>query len=179
MEFTSEYEKCFGEPHDYESPDIDLIGKLQDARHALQESQSEVDQLKELINLLYSEARVENVAVSEITSQMKHQLFRNIPLPRNADNLPLNEMAGYALYYMKFLGYATRKAAEEYHTAKDHLDVMHTSVKKNTEKVEVKRTGVFKVPELDGRKEMKRSDKTTTPITPPATPPENKRKEKK
>lgn len=174
MDFTNDFEECFQGAHDYISPDVDLTKKLQDTRHALQESQSEVDQLKAIIEQLYSESRVENVATSKITSQMKHQLFQNIPLPRNADNLPLNEQAGFAMYYMKFLGFAARKAAEEYHTAKDHLEGIHNSVKKNTVELTVARTGGLKVPELDGKKEMKRSAKTASPETPPATPPELK-----
>lgn len=193
MDFTNDFESCFQNSHDYTGPAIDLGKKLQDTRHALQESQSEVEQLKEMIEKLYSESRIENVSVTEIVGQMKHQLFRNIPLPRNADNLPFNERVGYALYYLKFLGYATRKAAEEYHNAKDHLELMQNAVKANTVGITVVRTSALKIPELDGHKELKKIEKPAsisidvkskdsklvkTPISPPATPPEN-RKEKK
>lgn len=158
MDFSKDFAECFGKTHDYESPDISLGKKLQDTRHALQESQSEVTQLKVIIGQLYSEARVENVATSEVVIQMKHQLFKNIPLPRNADSLPLNEQAGFALYYMKFLGFAARKAAEEFHTAKEHLEGIHKSISSNTIEVVVDRTGEIRVPELDGKKELKRSE---------------------
>lgn len=179
MDFTSDFENCFSNSHDYDGPDIALNKKLQETRHALQETQSEVDQLKELIVLAYSESRVENFAVSEVTSQMKHQLFRNVSLPRNADNLPLNEMMGYVIYYMKFLGFATRKAAEEFHNVKDHLNMIHSSIKKNTvEEVVVPRTSTIKVPELNG-KEMKRINTAKSPPTPPVTPPEHERKDEK
>lgn len=177
MDFSKDFENCFMSSADYDGPTIELNKKLQDTRHALQESQSEVKQLKEMIERLYSESRVENVAVSEVVGMMKHQLFRNIPLPRNADNLPFNERVGYTLYYMKFLGFATRKAAEEYHTAKDYLESMKTTVVKNTVDFIVERTGELRVPELDGKKEMKKSEKA--PSTPPATPPEIKRRDRK
>lgn len=177
MNFSKDFENCFKKDHNYDEQDIGLVKKLQDTRHALQESQSEVDQLKSMIDKLYSESRVENVAVSELVSQMKFQLFRNIPLPRNADDLPFNERIGYTMYYMKFLGYATRKAAEEYHLAKEHLVGIHGSIQQNTVDISVSRTGELRIPELDGKKEMKRSEKS--PETPPATPPESKKREKK
>jgi hypothetical protein len=179
MDFSKDFEECFQSAHDYNSPDLSLTKKLQDTRHALQESQSEVHQLKTMIEQLYSEARVENVATSELISQMKHQLFKNIPLPRNADLLNINEQAGYAMYYLKFLGFAARKAAEEYHTAKDHLIGIHKSVEANTVEMIVARTGEIRVPELDGKKEMKRSSKTASSETPPATPPEEKKKQQR
>jgi hypothetical protein len=177
MDFSKDFENYFEISQDYHGPEIDLNKKLQDTRHALQESQSEVETLKALINTIYSEARVENVATTKLIKMMNHKILNNVPLPRNADEIKMNEKAGYAVYYLKFLGYATRKVAEECHSAKDHLEGMYKSVKTNTLQIEVERTGQVKVPELDGQKELKRSNKP--PQTPPATPPEIKKREDK
>lgn len=172
MDFTDTFESQFLTTTDYISTDLDLNKKLQDTRHALQESISENDQLKEIINKLYNESRVENVATGELLSMVKSPLFRNIPLPRNADNLPLSERAGYVVFYMKFLGFATRKSTEEYHKTKEHLEGIHNSVKSNTTEIVIPRTGEMRVPELDGMKELKRGVHSAASPTPPATPPD-------
>jgi len=174
MDFTDQFQQFFDSPVSYDETDIDLNKSLQDTRAALQESLSENDQLGEIIKLLYSEARVENVATDELISEIGKSLFKNVPLPRNADNLPMSEMAGYVVYYMKFLGYAARKSLENYHITKDHYETMNKSIKSNTLSLTVNRSGSIKLPELDGVKEMKRSNKTETPISPPITPPKEK-----
>jgi hypothetical protein len=173
MNFDSLFESQFQDAY---SPtlikkEIDLVTKLQDTRNALQESISECDQLKALITLLYKESRVENQSITELMSQIKEPLFRNFPLPRNADNLPFNEQAGYAVYYMKFLGYATRKVTEEFHQTKEHMVSLGKSVETNSYGEKVDRTGQLRVPELDGEKETKRVGKAAPPPTPPVTPP--------
>lgn len=182
MDFTSEFETQFQSALPLDETSSSLIKKLQDTRHALQESISETDQLVAIIEQLYSETRVENVVTSELTAQIQSPLFRNVPLPRNADGLSVSERAGYVLYYMKFLGFASRKSLEEYHNVKEHLDQMGTSVTKNTMDLLIKRTGSLKVPELDGKKEMKSSTQVKptitspqiakSPISPPVTPPQ-------
>lgn len=169
--FTSTFESQFHGPSGYVETDLDLNSKLQKTREALQESTSENDSLKLIINQLYNEARVENVATGKLLEEIKTPLFINIPLPRNADSLPLSEQAGYVAYCMKFLGFATRKSTAEYHIARDHLEGIHNSIKKQTVDMKVVRTGELKVPELDGVREVKRSSKTAPPPTPPATPP--------
>lgn len=174
MDYSKAYEAQFQEHVSYIETDINLFGKLQDTRHSLQESISENDQLSELINLLYSEIRVENVAVGELVDMIAKPLFKNIALPRSADGISLSEKAGYVMYYMKFLGYAARKSLEEYHVTKEHMEGLHKSISANTVEMTVKRTGKIKIPELDGEKEMKRSAKTATPLSPPITPPNHK-----
>jgi hypothetical protein len=171
MDFTSQFDSLFQGDANYVETDTDLFKKLQDTRHALQESMSENDQLVQILNQLYSEAMVENVAVTELLKEIKRPLFNNIPLPRNADGLPMSERAGYVLYCMKFLGFATRKSTEQYHVTKEHLEGMHKSVRSNTAEVKITRTGSIKIPELAGEKEMKRNSKTAAPPSPPATPP--------
>jgi hypothetical protein len=195
MDFTKQFENQFQKPQDYINTDLTLNKKLQDTRHALNESLSENKQLSDLISQLYSEARIENVAVSELLSQIKTPLCKNVALPRNADGLSVSEQAGYAMYYLKFLGFATRKTVEEFHVAKEHLDSMHKSVDTQMlADVKVTRTGKLKIPELDGAKEIKRgvetessqnetlrSDKQTSkaPLSPPITPPKNAKSTKK
>jgi hypothetical protein len=120
---------------------------------------------------MYHEARIENVATSELLEEAGGSVYRNLALPRNADSLTTSEKAGYTLMYMKFLGFSTRKLTEEYHKTKDHLEGMHKSIRGNTTEIEVKRTGVLKIPELDGQREIKRNSKPETPVTPPHTPP--------
>jgi hypothetical protein len=175
MDFTTQFSNQFQSEINYFETDIDLNKKLQDTRHALQESISENDQLREIITQLYSETRVENVATGELLSEIGQPIFRNLPLPRNADDLPVSERAGYVAFYLKFLGYSTRKVTEEYHKTKEHLESMHKSVRSNTVELSIKRTGSLKVPELDGQQELKRNTKATTPISPPITPPEQKK----
>jgi hypothetical protein len=180
MDFADAFQAQFEQSPSYIETDLDLNKKLQDTRNALQESISENDQLALIINQLYDESRVENVALTQMIDEIKAPIFKNVPLPRNADTLPLSEKAGYVVYYLKFLGYATRKTIEEHQTAKEHLESLHSSVKKSTvvDPV-VKRTGALRVPELDGHKESKRSVKTTAPMSPPATPPEKTSRPKK
>lgn len=180
MDYADAFKAQFDEPPNYIATDLDLNKKLQDTRTALQESLSEVDALTRLIEQMYSESRVEQVATGEILTEIGQTLFRNIPLPRNADTISLSEKAGYTAFYMKFLGYATRKTLGEYHVTKGHLESLHSSVKKSTvEEIKMIRTGELKVPDLDGQKEMKRSAKTTAPLSPPATPPEKTPRSKK
>lgn len=173
MDFIDSFQAQFRESVEHYEADVDLGKKLQETRHALQESISENDQLMQIINQLYSESRIENVATSELISQITSPLYRNVPLPKNGDSLILSEKAGYILYYLKFLGFTARKVTEEYHKATDRLEVLHKSVKSNTASVIVNRTGSLKVPELDGDKELKRGHKTTAPATPPITPPQH------
>lgn len=170
MDFTEEFNQQFQPPGTYHEVEVTLNKKLQDTRHSLQESISETDQLIQIIDQLYAESRVENVATSELVLQITTPLVRNVPLPRNADNLPLSEKAGYALYYLKFLGFAFRKSIEEYHTTKDHLEGIHKTIGASTVETTIKRSGALKVPELDGQKEMKRSSQAKPPPTPPITP---------
>jgi len=175
MDFSKDFGNQFQSSIVYHETDIDLNKKLQDTRHALQESTSENDQLIALIEQLYSEARVENVATTEMMSQIPSPLFTNMPLPRNADSISVSERAGYALYYLKFLGYAARRATEDYHMTKDHLEGLHKSIKDKTTEITIKRTGALKIPELDGQKEMKRSTPTKPLQTPPVTPPKQEK----
>lgn len=179
MDYADAFQNQFVSSPNYVEKDVDLFGKLQDTRNALQESLSENDQLSEIIEQLYSESRVEQVATTELLALVSDPLFKNIPLPRNADHLPMSEKAGYTVYYLKFLGFALRKTFDEYQTTKEHLEGMHKSVQKNTVKLEVKRTGKLKVPELDGLKESKRSQKPTAPATPPTTPPKEQKRTNK
>jgi len=178
MDFARDFEKRFIVSPNYDEGEVVLRKSLQDTQTALQESLSEVDQLKKLIEQLYSEARVENVATGELLAEMKHVPFRNVPLPRNADGLSANEKAGYVVYYMKFLGFATRKMSEEHHVTKEHLDGMHKSIKTHTSEVKVPRSGALKIPDLDGDKEMKRGDKPTAPVPSPTTAHSDQKKTK-
>lgn len=179
MDFSKSFEARFQGRKNYTEVDVDLNAKLQNTRHALQEAISENAQLYELIDQLYNEARVENVATSELLAEIQSPLFRNIPLPRNADALPRSEKAGYALYQMKFLGYAARKATEEYHIVKEHLEDTHKVIRKNVTDDKIKRTGGIKVPDLDGEKELKRGDQKSQLASPPVTPPDGGKKGKK
>jgi len=176
MDYSEDFKLQFSTPITYHKSDTDQKRKLQDARQALQEATSEITQLEEDITALYEEARIENVATTEMMAQITSPLFKNMPLPRNADGLSLSEKAGYVLYYLKFLGYSTRRATEEYHTVKDHLDGMYKSVTDNTVDTTIKRSGKLRIPELDGKKEMKRSVATKPPPTPPATPTKGNKK---
>lgn len=164
MDFEKQFESLFQAKSNYFKTDIESNKKLQDTRHALQESISENDQLSEMLDKLYSFARVENVATTELITEIAQPLFKNIPLPRNADKLPLSEKVGYTLYCMKFLGFALRKSLEEYTTLKEHLEGIHKSVGTNTVNIMVKRTGTIKMPELDGVKEsLKPKDSKQVP----------------
>jgi len=176
---------------------IDVVGKLQNTRELLQESLSENNQLIEIIQKLYSEARVENVAISEVLNQIMEPFFKNVPLPRNADNLPMSEQAGYAVYYLKFLGFAVRKLLEELHETKEQTEYLYKSITKNVLDDKIERTGQIKLPELDGVKELKRNpeiqsppssstpvakaeniQRATVPPSPPATPPKSESSQK-
>ncbi|QMP81966.1 hypothetical protein QK701_sRNA3gp1 [Grapevine associated cogu-like virus 4] len=171
MDFTNQFESLFQKPIDYISQDVSLGTKLQETRSALQESLSEIESLGELIKLLYKEAMVETVATGELVSQIKSPPYQAIALPRNADNASLSEQAGYVMYCMKFHGFATRRTTEDLHNTKEHRDSLKKTVEAQTVKVEVKRTGAIRMPELAGMKEMKRSVETAAPPSPPATPP--------
>jgi hypothetical protein len=171
MEFTAQFETLFEVPVDYVTQDLELNTKLQETRTALQESISENGSLGELIKLLYKEAMVETVATKELITQIPSPAYQPIGLPRNADTISLSEQAGYVMYCMKFHGFATRKTTERLHNTKEHRDSLKKTVTENTVKLEVKRTGEIKMPEIAGVKEMKRSVETAAPPTPPATPP--------
>lgn len=171
IDFVKSFESQINATPDYNPVLIDLNSKLQKSRHALQESLSENETLRNILEKIYSEIKVENAATQELLSQVKSPLFRNIPLPKDADKIPLSEKAGYSVYYMKFLGYATRHASEKYNNTKDEFESSQKSIREQTVETTVVRTGIIKMPELEGVKELKRSAKTTTPPTPPATPP--------
>jgi len=171
INYTESFESQFNTTPDYIPVNLELGVKLQKTREALQESISENDTLRRILEIIFSEIRVENSAITELLSQIKSPLFRNIPLPKNPDSLSLSEKAGYSVYYMKFMGFAARKASETYENTKDNLEGSHKSIRDQTVDVKITRTGNIKMPELEGVKELKRGSKTTAPPTPPSTPP--------
>lgn len=170
--FLDSFKEQLNLPGGYDKTDIDLNKKLQDARHDLQEATSEIEQLWNTVESLYAETRIENVATTELISQIKSPIVRNVPLPRNADTLSTSEKAGYVFYYLKFLGFALRKSIEEYHTTKEHLEGIHKSINTHTVKTDVKRSGSLKLPELDGQKELKRGVQAKPPQSATPSPPQ-------
>jgi len=173
MDFSKQFEQLFPAVNDFSGQAVGLNTKLQETRHALQEATSENDALTSLINTLYKESLVEITATTELISQVPNAPFKTISHPRNPDNISLSEKAGYVVYSLKFHGFATRKITEDFHNMRDNRDSLKKVVEQNTVKLEVKRSGAIKLPELAGQQEVKRSVQTESPPSPPATPPKS------
>jgi len=162
MDFEESFKSYFQEPASSYSIQIDLTKRLQDTQHALQEANSEIDQLTELIMTLYAESRIEQVNTGELISEIPGFPLKMIPLPRNADSISTSEKAGYALFCMKFLGYSTRKVSEEYYKSMEEIHSSRESIKKHAIGGDVPRTGKLKLPELDKAQEIKSDSKSQT-----------------